>query len=149
MPVFDLLERMMMKKLNFPPGVALRLVARSAYVGKIPNHNMCLILINHLINPSSTSFSFSIHIICWSHLPFLWRPSWFLRRIRFRPNFIYFVSHSLSHPLFCFSYLTSLQQETNHLEHDNFTASQYNVASYQETEEIQHQLVRQLGKQIR
>ncbi|XP_004298301.1 PREDICTED: lysine histidine transporter-like 6-like [Fragaria vesca subsp. vesca] len=32
MPVFDLLERMMMKKLNFPPGVALRLVARSAYV---------------------------------------------------------------------------------------------------------------------
>ncbi|KAM5567654.1 hypothetical protein ABKV19_015632 [Rosa sericea] len=36
MPVFDLLETMMMKKLNFPPGVALRLVARSAYVGQIP-----------------------------------------------------------------------------------------------------------------
>lgn len=35
MPVFDLIERMMMQKLNFPPGVALRLVARSAYVGKI------------------------------------------------------------------------------------------------------------------
>ncbi|KAK9903830.1 hypothetical protein M0R45_000937 [Rubus argutus] len=32
MPVFDMLERMMMKRLNFPPGVALRLVARSAYV---------------------------------------------------------------------------------------------------------------------
>ncbi|CAN1314505.1 Lysine histidine transporter-like 6 [Linum perenne] len=32
MPVFDLLERMMMKKFNFPPGVALRLVVRSAYV---------------------------------------------------------------------------------------------------------------------
>ncbi|KEH43447.1 transmembrane amino acid transporter family protein [Medicago truncatula] len=32
MPVFDLIERMMMRRLNFPPGVALRLVARSAYV---------------------------------------------------------------------------------------------------------------------
>lgn len=36
MPVFDLIERMMMQRLNFPPGVALRLVARSAYVGKMP-----------------------------------------------------------------------------------------------------------------
>lgn len=35
MPVFDLIERMMMRRLNFPPGVALRLVARSAYVGKM------------------------------------------------------------------------------------------------------------------
>ncbi|XP_061345642.1 lysine histidine transporter-like 6 [Gastrolobium bilobum] len=32
MPVFDLIERMMIKRLNFPPGLALRLVARSAYV---------------------------------------------------------------------------------------------------------------------
>ncbi|CAI8604064.1 unnamed protein product [Vicia faba] len=32
MPVFDLIERMMMQRLNFPPGVALRLVGRSAYV---------------------------------------------------------------------------------------------------------------------
>ncbi|KAI9156692.1 hypothetical protein LWI28_010710 [Acer negundo] len=32
MPVFDMVERMMVKKLNFPPGLALRLVARSAYV---------------------------------------------------------------------------------------------------------------------
>ncbi|GAU23525.1 hypothetical protein TSUD_40040 [Trifolium subterraneum] len=32
MPVFDLIEGMMMRRLNFPPGVALRLVARSAYV---------------------------------------------------------------------------------------------------------------------
>ncbi|XP_058751733.1 lysine histidine transporter-like 6 [Vicia villosa] len=32
MPVFDLIEKMMMQRLNFPPGVALRLVARSAYV---------------------------------------------------------------------------------------------------------------------
>lgn len=36
MPVFDMLERMMMKRLNFPPGVLLRIVARSAYVGEIP-----------------------------------------------------------------------------------------------------------------
>ncbi|KAK1552647.1 hypothetical protein Q3G72_020866 [Acer saccharum] len=35
MPVFDMLERMIMKKLNFPPGLVLRLVVRSAYVGQI------------------------------------------------------------------------------------------------------------------
>nr|XP_028951367.1 lysine histidine transporter-like 6 isoform X2 [Malus domestica] len=32
MPVFDMLERMMVKKVNFPPGIALRLITRSAYV---------------------------------------------------------------------------------------------------------------------
>ncbi|KAK7343900.1 hypothetical protein VNO77_13006 [Canavalia gladiata] len=32
MPVFDLIERMMIRRLKFPPGLALRLVARSAYV---------------------------------------------------------------------------------------------------------------------
>ncbi|KAG5059931.1 hypothetical protein AAZX31_01G077700 [Glycine max] len=32
MPVFDLIESMMVKRFKFPPGVALRLVARSAYV---------------------------------------------------------------------------------------------------------------------
>ncbi|KAJ6982227.1 hypothetical protein NC653_025363 [Populus alba x Populus x berolinensis] len=32
MPVFDMLERMMMKRLNFPPGIALRLLTRSTYV---------------------------------------------------------------------------------------------------------------------
>jgi len=35
MPVFALLERMMVKKMNFPPGIALRLIARSSYVGGI------------------------------------------------------------------------------------------------------------------
>jgi len=35
MPVFDLIESMMVKRFKFPPGVALRLVARSAYVGEI------------------------------------------------------------------------------------------------------------------
>ncbi|EEF33263.1 amino acid transporter, putative [Ricinus communis] len=32
MPVFAMLENMMMKRLNFPPGLALRLLVRSAYV---------------------------------------------------------------------------------------------------------------------
>ncbi|KAG5152511.1 hypothetical protein JHK84_028983 [Glycine max] len=31
MPVFDLIERMMIRRLNFAPGLALRLVARTAY----------------------------------------------------------------------------------------------------------------------
>jgi hypothetical protein len=35
MPVFDMLERMMMKRFSFPPGLALRLVTRSTYVGEI------------------------------------------------------------------------------------------------------------------
>ena len=34
MPVFDLIERMMIKKWNFPPGLPLRLVARSSFVGE-------------------------------------------------------------------------------------------------------------------
>ncbi|KAJ9163370.1 hypothetical protein P3X46_023047 [Hevea brasiliensis] len=32
MPVFDMLERLMVKRLNFPPGIAVRLVSRSTYV---------------------------------------------------------------------------------------------------------------------
>ncbi|XP_019164916.1 PREDICTED: lysine histidine transporter-like 6 [Ipomoea nil] len=32
MPVFDMLERTMVKRLNIPPGLVLRLVVRSAYV---------------------------------------------------------------------------------------------------------------------
>ncbi|XP_011008395.1 PREDICTED: lysine histidine transporter-like 6 isoform X3 [Populus euphratica] len=35
MPVFDMLERMMMKRLNFPPGIALRLLTRSTYVAPL------------------------------------------------------------------------------------------------------------------
>lgn len=34
MPVFDLAERGMTKKFNVPPGILLRLVVRSAYVGE-------------------------------------------------------------------------------------------------------------------
>ncbi|KAF8775740.1 hypothetical protein HU200_004269 [Digitaria exilis] len=33
MPVFDMLETVLVKKLHFPPGLTLRLIARSAYVG--------------------------------------------------------------------------------------------------------------------
>ena len=36
MPVFDMLERTMVKRFNFPPGIGLRLIVRSAYVGE--NH---------------------------------------------------------------------------------------------------------------
>ncbi|KAK6931467.1 Amino acid transporter, transmembrane domain [Dillenia turbinata] len=32
MPVFDMLENMMVKRLNFPPGAVLRIITRSAYV---------------------------------------------------------------------------------------------------------------------
>lgn len=35
MPVFDMVERLVMKRFNLPPGIALRLVTRSAYVGEI------------------------------------------------------------------------------------------------------------------
>jgi hypothetical protein len=35
MPVFALLERMMVKKVNFPPGILLRIITRSAYVGEV------------------------------------------------------------------------------------------------------------------
>lgn len=34
MPVFDMLETAMVKRLNFPPGIALRILVRSAYVGE-------------------------------------------------------------------------------------------------------------------
>ncbi|KAI4373298.1 hypothetical protein MLD38_011434 [Melastoma candidum] len=36
MPVFDMVERTMMKRFHFPPGFALKLVARTAYVGMTP-----------------------------------------------------------------------------------------------------------------
>lgn len=38
MPVFDMIERLMIKRLNIPPGLALRLIARSAYVGEVHSH---------------------------------------------------------------------------------------------------------------
>jgi hypothetical protein len=34
MPVFDMLETFLVKKLRFKPGMPLRLIARSLYVGK-------------------------------------------------------------------------------------------------------------------
>jgi hypothetical protein len=35
MPVFDMIETVLVKKLHFPPGLALRLIARSTYVGNV------------------------------------------------------------------------------------------------------------------
>lgn len=35
MPVFDMMETVLVKKLHFPPGLALRLIARSTYVGNV------------------------------------------------------------------------------------------------------------------
>ncbi|XP_020594243.1 lysine histidine transporter 2-like, partial [Phalaenopsis equestris] len=32
MPVFDMIETVLVKKLHFPPGLTLRLIARSVYV---------------------------------------------------------------------------------------------------------------------
>ncbi|KAG0484866.1 hypothetical protein HPP92_008945 [Vanilla planifolia] len=36
MPVFDMIETVLLKKLHFPPGITVRLVARSTYVGNAP-----------------------------------------------------------------------------------------------------------------
>lgn len=33
MPVFDMIETVLVKKFRFPPGFTLRLIARSTYVG--------------------------------------------------------------------------------------------------------------------
>ena len=41
MPVFDMIETVLVKKMWFPPGLTLRLIARSTYVGNAPS---CLIL---------------------------------------------------------------------------------------------------------
>jgi hypothetical protein len=36
MPVFDMIETVLVKKLHFPPGLTLRLIARTVYVGNAP-----------------------------------------------------------------------------------------------------------------
>jgi len=33
MPVFDMIETVLVKKLGFPPGLTLRLISRTVYVG--------------------------------------------------------------------------------------------------------------------
>ena len=35
MPIFDLIERRMIRRLNLPPGLALRLVSQTVYVGEM------------------------------------------------------------------------------------------------------------------
>jgi hypothetical protein len=36
MPVFDMMETVLVKKMKFPPGMTLRLIARTVYVGNVP-----------------------------------------------------------------------------------------------------------------
>jgi hypothetical protein len=36
MPVFDMMETVLVKKMKFPPGMTLRLIARTIYVGNVP-----------------------------------------------------------------------------------------------------------------
>ena len=74
MPVFALLEKMMVKRLNFPQGIALRLIARSAYVGKFVLYNRSWHAVNfhmessdcleilQLLHSSSESPSLSLEI---------------------------------------------------------------------------------------
>jgi amino acid permease len=40
MPVFDMIETVLVKKLRFPPGLILRLIARSLYVGNAPSSSV-------------------------------------------------------------------------------------------------------------
>jgi hypothetical protein len=36
MPVFDMMESLLVKKMNFSPGLRLRLISRTLYVGNVP-----------------------------------------------------------------------------------------------------------------
>jgi hypothetical protein len=36
MPVFDMMESLLVKKMKFAPGLKLRLISRSVYVGNAP-----------------------------------------------------------------------------------------------------------------
>jgi hypothetical protein len=36
MPVFDMMETVLVKKMKFPPSMTLRLIARTVYVGNVP-----------------------------------------------------------------------------------------------------------------
>ena len=40
MPVFDMIETVLVKKLRFTPGLTLRLIARSTYVGNAPSSSV-------------------------------------------------------------------------------------------------------------
>lgn len=44
MPVFDMMETLLVKKLNFRPTTTLRFIVRNFYVGK-KNRNSCLLFI--------------------------------------------------------------------------------------------------------
>ncbi|KAI8541363.1 hypothetical protein RHMOL_Rhmol08G0054400 [Rhododendron molle] len=63
MPVFDMIETVLVKKMNFKPTWSLRFITRNIYVG-------------------------NIHNVYRHDLPFLWRPSIVFWRIRVCPNHI-------------------------------------------------------------
>jgi hypothetical protein len=44
MPVFDMIETVLVKKLRFSPGLTLRLIARSTYVGNAPSSSILNLL---------------------------------------------------------------------------------------------------------
>lgn len=49
MPVFDLLEILMTKTLNFTPGIALRLITRTTYVGKFSLQLFCSVFLRGIL----------------------------------------------------------------------------------------------------
>lgn len=63
MPVFAMIEIVLVKELNFSPGIALRLVARTLFIGNVlfplPCSNFCLVTCNE-----STGSKIIIKKIC-------------------------------------------------------------------------------------
>ncbi|KAF8408384.1 hypothetical protein HHK36_007534 [Tetracentron sinense] len=74
MPVFDMIETVLVKKMHFAPCFRLRFIARTTYVGNI----------------------YHVHRY---DLPFLWWASWILWRICFCPNNIFSSLHHVALPL--------------------------------------------------
>lgn len=91
MPVFDLLERMSMKRFNIPPGITLRLIIRSAYVGKSIYTYVCIYIYVYIynLNAALLPMSYSIYIVRWSDFPFLRGPTWLLWWFWLCPDFLF------------------------------------------------------------
>jgi hypothetical protein len=113
MPVFDMIETVLVRKFWFRPGLMLRLIARTAYVGKCPTLRWTLqpSLVwrlahqSHWINKTNEICNMcSVHDVCSHHLPLLQWIAQFLRWICFCANnlfrkpppdpFTHFVSSS-------------------------------------------------------
>ncbi|THU71074.1 hypothetical protein C4D60_Mb08t31720 [Musa balbisiana] len=70
MPVFDMIETVLVKKLHFPPGLTLRLIARSVYVG---NAHFLLLLFFSVQDELTSSHTCSLHNVHRYNLPILQR----------------------------------------------------------------------------